>query len=231
MGDLPPSEASLLTSIGSTLGFGFTIGATRTVIECISKITLAASKTNKVDRVDKENRDDPEIVLQDASLMNILAELHDCEAQLEDGFMDNLSEPPVQRSDAYHQLKAFVHAAHIYLYRAVFDLPPQSLKSHISEALRHVSAFSASHRGNFSLWPAFIAAVEAYDPEDMVLAQAWLEYALSFGLGSRRMVQKVLEEVWKRRKDIATSSHMDPGIVSVDWREVMRDFEVDVLLV
>ncbi|EXJ77814.1 hypothetical protein A1O3_08973 [Capronia epimyces CBS 606.96] len=224
-------ETSFSSAIRATPGFGFTIGATKSIIEAISKITLAAHQLQRQHAG----------VSLDVDLMSILSNLRDTERMLETESQDldillPMKDGPVQQAHVYHQLKAFIHAAHIYLYRVIFDLPPRNLQWHISQALQHASAFSGSDRlgktnDNFSLWPAFIAAVEAYSDEDMLLARSWLDYALSFGLGSRLLIKKVVEEVWMRRKDVATDLAADPGVVSVDWREVMRDLDVVVLLI
>lgn len=82
-----------------------------------------------------------------------------------------------------------------------------------------------------SLWPAFIAAAEASTVKNMDLAKDWLNDTISFGLGNRLSIKKVIEEVWRRRKLAAEEWETDQSCVNVDWREVMHDLEVDVLLV
>lgn len=132
---------------------------------------------------------------------------------------------------AHHQLQAFVFATYIYLYRVIFDLPPQNLTTYVTKTFEHISAFSEENSGNLSLWPAFIAAVEAYTERDMNLAKDWLKHAVSFGLGNRILIENVIEEVWRRRKLLSEECEIDQSLVNVDWRDVMLDLNVDVLLV
>jgi hypothetical protein len=97
--------------------------------------------------------------------------------------------------------------------------------------LTNVLAFYTQDQGNFSLWPAFIAAVEAYADEDLIAAKTWLERATQFGLGNRLYVKRVVEEVWHRRKMLSRESGIEPGLIIVDWRQVMVEFSIDILLV
>ena len=102
---------------------------------------------------------------------------------------------------------------------------------YVSLAFQNISAFCAESSGNFSLWPAFIAAVEAYTPEDIQSARQWLEQSINFGLGNRLPVKRIIEEVWRRRDDAHFERAMDKGLVAVDWRDVVRDLGIDILLV
>ena len=130
-----------------------------------------------------------------------------------------------------YQKRAFIYATYIYLYRTLFDVPPHAVKGYVSKTFENVSQYFEWGGGNFSIWPAFVAAVEAYEEEDKVQAKIWLEWATSFGLGSRALVRRVVEEVWERRDEIARSQSVSPGQVAVDWKKVMHELGCDVLLV
>ncbi|KAI1614771.1 fungal-specific transcription factor domain-containing protein [Exophiala viscosa] len=225
-------DSTLVSSIASTLDFGFTIGATKDIMECISRITATA----------RDIQVNGHLPSMDDEISSILEQLKTCEGNLKSlslypgndailltpNGLESISTP---RDVPYHQLRAFILATYVYFYRVIFDLPPCSLTAYVSSTFEHVANFSGKHAGNFSLWPAFIAATEAYTDNDMRLARDWLQHALSFGMGSRAHVQTVLEELWHRRERIAQNLGVDKGSVSVDWRQVMRDLQVDVLLV
>jgi hypothetical protein len=63
---------------------------------------------------------------------------------------------------AWYHLNAFIAAAHIYLHRTIFDLPPGSdiIKNYVGEVFENVESFLKAGGGNFSLWPAFIALLK-----------------------------------------------------------------------
>ena len=124
-----------------------------------------------------------------------------------------------------------MEATYIYLYRSLLDTSPKAVKSHVRRTFAHVSAFFANSNGNFSIWPAFIAAAEAFTDHDLVVAREWLDSATSFGIGSRKLMKLVLEEVWRRRDAISRTSGLERGLIAVDWRDVMQELDCDVLLV
>lgn len=218
---------SLSSLISATPSYGFTLGATRSILECIAEIT-------KLQRTMANLETDISFRMDD-TLEHILCRLNACRNQ---ALVETTDEDcGVARSTLNHELavqsqnKAFIYASYIYLYRTVLDVPPRNVKSYVSETFRHVDAFFSKSDGNFSIWPAFIAAVEAYTIEDMASARRWLNRSTSFGMGNRESVCKVVHEVWRIRSERSTSMAMNAGIVAVDWREVMRETDCDVLLV
>lgn len=105
------------------------------------------------------------------------------------------------------------------------------MRAYVSETLHHVDAFFSESNGNFSIWPAFIAAVEAYTAEDLEAAQRWLQRSTTYGMGNRQAIRAVVEEVWRRRAEASALLGVDPCAIAVDWRKVMKDMDCDVLLV
>jgi hypothetical protein len=219
-------ESDSISMIKSTYDFGFTIGAPKVILECISCIN-------------DMNRDKDWTESKDHDCQHLLDRLDACRSRLTNKTpqtMDSsegssLSRAVVLSGAAYYQHRAFVSAAYIYFYRTIFDLPPRKLEHFVMETFESVNLFISQDCGNLSLWPAFIAAVEAYTEEAMSLARAWLDKATTFGLGSRFLVKTVVEEVWDRRKQAAQELGVGPGLTSVDWRQVMKDLGVDVLLI
>lgn len=222
-------EETFIEPIASTLDFGFTIGATKTVMQCIAQITKLAH--------DIKQGTAP--LTMDTDIAKILSRLQAFEYGLQPldysaGLFltpERLECLPNETDIVYHQFKAFIFGTYIYLYRVVFELPPQSLIGFVTPTLENVSAFLGKNGGNFSLWPAFIAAVEAYTEHDMILARQWLEHAVSFGLGNRQLIRKVVERVWEKREEVSKELDIDQGFVSVDWREVMKELDIEVLLI
>jgi hypothetical protein len=113
----------------------------------------------------------------------------------------------------------------------LLDVPPHAIQQHVHDTLGHVSAFLVNSTGNFSAWPAFIAAAEAYTQEDLATAQEWVNWATSVGIGSRTSIKVVLYEIWRRREVISQQSGLDPGKVIMDWKQIMHELEFDSLLI
>lgn len=229
------AEIAYAASISSTPQFGFTIGAQRSLLECISAITTVSQQL-RANPPTKTPLDADRTVSQVLACLETLRTHENDDSRLE----SHDESPPAADIDqpaprfstlARYQLNAFIYATYIYLYRTLTDAPPQRVAPYVSLAFQNISAFCAESSGNFSLWPAFIAAVEAYTPEDMQSARQWLEQSINFGLGNRLPVKRIIEEVWRRRDDAHFERAMDKGLVAVDWRDVVRDLGIDILLV
>ncbi|KAE8371730.1 fungal-specific transcription factor domain-containing protein [Aspergillus bertholletiae] len=254
--DLIPSssssnpETSMASSILSTPQFGFTIGAQRSLLECISTITTVSQRA-------ASGAFDTTPFAVDGIVSQILSRLEHLREQnnnhhpspiygevmpippsteiITSNTNNNNNNTAVIQDDvaARYQLNAFIYATYIYLYRSLLDVPPRRVSGYVSLTFENIKSFYAHSCGNLSLWPAFIAAVEAYTDQDMESAKAWLRYSAQFGQGNRLEVKRIVEEVWRRREEvyITSGSAMDRGRVGVDWREVADDLGVDILLV
>ncbi|KAJ5889081.1 fungal-specific transcription factor domain-containing protein [Penicillium taxi] len=155
--------------------FGFTIGAQKSLLECISAIAT----------VSQQMRSDPPASTQfdaDRAVSHVLTCLGLLQAQANDGppFHPDIdlalsTEPdqpaPHVQNLARYQLNEFIYTTYIYLYRSLMDAPPKRVATYVSLTFQNISAFCAQSSGNFSLWPAFIAAVEAYTEENMASAR------------------------------------------------------------
>ena len=208
-------------SILATSNFGFTIGADSEIMGCISRITEFCNRQTEGSAVQTAEE----------FMEDILAILNRHRRSIE-SYSDtsddiSLTEP----SGAAAQRAAFVYATYIFLYPSVLDVAPRVVRPHVSKTFAQVSCFFSRSSGNFSFWPAFVAAAEAYTDEDISIAQAWLEKAVALGLGNRVSAQRVLREVWKKRGELSRQTGLDPGSVIVDWRAMMQTLETDVLLI
>jgi hypothetical protein len=220
------SHKNLTSFISSATTFGFTIGATQLVMACIMDVRRLAS--------DLKNETDMAII--DETVNNLYTRLEECKEQQIIGLPPNgtgsLKMSKEERIAWYH-LNAFIAATHIYLHRTVFDLPPgnEIIKRRVGEVFENVDNFLALSGGNLSLWPAFIAAVEACDEEHVSAAKKYLSFATSVGMGNRFKAKSIVEEVWRLREESSVTTGISSGNISVDWRDVMVDLDMDILLV
>jgi hypothetical protein len=220
------SHENLTSFTSSATTFGFTIGATQFVMACIMDIRKLALDLEK----------ETDIAVVDEAVNDLYTRLEVCREQQITGHSLKASDSSAMSKEetiARYHLNAFIAATHIYLHRTVFDLPPGSeiVKKHVGEVFRNVEDFLALSGGNLSLWPAFIAAVEAVDEEHINAAKKYLNFATSVGMGNRFKAKSIVEEVWRLREESSTATSTSSGNVSVDWRDVMVDLDMDILLV
>ncbi|KAF7556245.1 hypothetical protein G7046_g6346 [Stylonectria norvegica] len=229
----PLEETSLTEAspISFTSGFGFTIGAPKLILDSIARIT---TYKNRRSHGLTEDDDVSQLLARELALLSQFGNKRDMSYNVDsensvldlDAIVDQDTTP-----EAAHQRGAFVEATYIYLYRSLLDASPKAVNSYVGRTFAHVSAFFANSNGNFSVWPAFIAAAEAYTDHDLQVARQWLESATSFGIGSRKLMKLVLEEIWRRRDAMSRESGLERGLIAVDWRAVMEELDCDILLV
>ena len=219
------AQDTVINSIPASSSFGFTIGAKGLLMPCISDIRRLASRV-KPGIITDSIRD---------SANDILRRLDECRAVALSESRAELVAPPTESSRhstmAFYHLMAFICATYIYLHRTIFNVTPEGIKETVAEVFHYVQAYFALNDGNFTLWPVFIASVEAYQEEDLAAAMSWLENASKVGMGNRVKIQAVIKEVWRTRQNIAISSGQDLGSTIVDWRDVMTKLDADIVLV
>lgn len=81
-----------------------------------------------------------------------------------------------------------------------------------------------------STWPVFVAAAEAYTPEAQALANRFHKFSDTLGVSNRTDMKRVVDQVWAEREGLAAAQRCSPGEVIVDWRDVMENLELDILL-
>jgi hypothetical protein len=217
-----------LDAILPTFDFGFTIGASPGILRCIARI----NEFRKAGELFCDGN--TELFLEET-----LSQLNVCLRETLDTAPQACQHPELNGEDeittdlrsSYAQRVSFVYATYIYLYRTVLNVPPQTVKNYVSKIFDNISTFYVCSQGNFSIWPAFMAAVEAVKDADITTAREWLAWATSFGLGNRASVRKIIEEVWERRESQSRLSGISRGMVSIEWRDVMQELNYDVLLV
>ncbi|KAF2495412.1 hypothetical protein BU16DRAFT_561691 [Lophium mytilinum] len=194
-----------------------TIGAPKVVLECISRV----NRYMRTARQTENNVERNKLLSKSLFLLSVYSEHEDAIQNMSFDENNDFSTPEMLGKRS--QSNAFLCATHIYIYRSLLDVPPQTVRTYVAETFSHVSAFFAENTGNFSIWPAFIAAVEAYTLEDQASARCWLDRATVFGLGNRALIRRVVEEVWRQRATLSEASGLEHGKLAVDWRPVMQE--------
>lgn len=217
--------------ITSTPGFGFTIGATQTILECISEITHLKWDMDQ-DIADMGFDDRFEQILSRLNAYRAEEALRaSSDLSTPDTDIENLDSPTTESPEAINQINAFIYATYIYLYRSLLNVPPQNLTRYVSQVFTYTMGFLAESKGNFSIWPAFIAAVESYTPQHIEAAKAWLSQTCGFGMGNRIVINRTVKAVWQRREEESERTGTNIGLISVDWRQIMAELGYDVLIV
>lgn len=203
--------------------FGITMGASSPLMRCVSDI----NKLSQAQDLGLES------MSRESAVADILQRLENCRAS------DMISAASVADNNSVTiqgqilgtmHMRAFIAAAFIYFYQQFYDLPPSSLVTYVSEVLKNLKLFLAAGGINFTFWPAFIAASEAYS-EDGKSAMAEIFSHTNFSSSqNREKVLTLLNEIWRVREARAAESGLDLGLIKIDWRTVMKDLELDILL-
>ncbi|KAJ5820643.1 hypothetical protein N7474_006234 [Penicillium riverlandense] len=206
----------LLESISRISHFGYTIGASNAVLQSIMK----------VHRLAEALRSGESLIEVEVQCGKILGELGTSES-------DTIITPPSQSRQGYlsslHR-RIFRNAAVIYLYRVIYDVAPIAIRDQVFNVLCDTISFLDVKGGSVSLWPVFIAAVEACSKQERDLVRQWLEYSCKLGISNRRAARCIIEEVWKQRDQEALLRDIEPEYVAVDWRQVQYRLKIDILL-
>lgn len=110
----------------------------------------------------------------------------------------------------------------------------QMLVSMALEHLENIDAISSGSANASTLWPGFIAAVEATEMDLRQRALIWFARALRHGIGNTAKAKALVLEVWRRvdRQTWASPvrEKLSSELGSVDWREVMREKSMYIVL-
>ncbi|KAH8698944.1 fungal-specific transcription factor domain-containing protein [Talaromyces proteolyticus] len=207
---------TLLGSVSQVSQFGYTIGASGNVIQAISKIRWLAEGLSRGES----------LVDIDIQSGKILSELYtsgsDC---VRSQALENRQE---YLSNLHRRI--FRNATIIYLYRTVYDVTPCAIQDRVSEVLHDTIDFLNMKGGSISIWPVFIAAVEACTEQGREMARRWLDYSCKLGIRNRHSARHIIQEVWKQRDEEAMLKHAQSGDIAVDWRQVQSWLGIDILL-
>ena len=107
----------------------------------------------------------------------------------------------------------------------------QSLVSKALEHLENIDALAGDLAIANTLWPGFIAAAEAVDWKLRRRALTWFSRARRHGIGNITKAKALVQEIWRRVDRLMSEDHeqhLDLG--QVDWREVMHDMGMYIML-
>ncbi len=110
-------------------------------------------------------------------------------------------------------------------------MPPLQLSRFVSTVLNVLSTFFEICGGNFTIWPLFIAAVESYKTAQQ---EKFLTLLSNVGMAGMRDISNyriLIKRIWNVRESMALVEGREVADTRVDWRKVMRDFEMDLLIV
>lgn len=214
----------LLTMVSGEGDFGYTIGGNKTIITSLAAIHQIAR--------DKKPSSDPENIVLEADKIERALQLDEL---AEASSLEEEVQPLDQSSDHKRQLsllhlRIFRNALKIYLHRTIFNRSPESVRGLVSTVLGDMVRFLDMKGGSISVWPVFIAAVEAYDSVDRDMVERWLDFSCNLGIENRRLARTIVKAVWERRDAEAEAAGVSPGSRIVDWKEVQKDMRLEILL-
>ena len=208
--------------------FGRTIGASSSVLACLSEINQLASRRQKSNVLGEHEE-------ASANLGRMLRGNYDFDHTTTDSLncigFDYLEGSDHERRAQELHVQAFKVATVIHYRHTLDHATPESMKHYVSDVLRCLHEFVDICGGNYTFWPAFIAGVELYEETDKDEFLLLLENAASIGMNNRFKARQLIQQVWQVRSSTATETELSPGKIWVDWRQVMCDLEIDILLV
>lgn len=216
------TEAYIMDAIISDERFGLTSGASNSLMRCLADINILSLQLDSSFDVLSTAR----------AALDVLRRLKLCRDSDQLVILTDDNGEVIQREQAmaqYH-LRAFVAAAHIFFYQVFYNVGPCSVAEYVSEVLDNLTMFIAIGGVNFTIWPAFIAAVEVFQIEDKTTVEQMFAGSHATSSQHRCNIRAVVKEVWRVREERAAESGLEVRIVTVDWRDVMRDLDLDLML-
>lgn len=223
---------SVLCDVTNDPRFGFTIGGNARLIKAIYRTLLLEEQISAARHTRGNQVVDENIAMQAEDIIQQLRDslTNDVELYIKHREVGGLSVLPRTRTLVKLHLHLFYKAVMIYLFRMVLQYPPSAVADYVCEVLTNAIAFLDMNSGEPSIWPIFIAAVEAYTPESQALANHFFDECKTRGTGLREDVRSVVCQVWADREQLSEELQCSPGEVSINWREVNKRLHVDILL-
>lgn len=163
----------------------------------------------------------------------VFAELHaplDAEIDLYMNRQRPKSTLAEQRKFIASNLSLFNSAVTIYFVRMVLCCPPTTAMDLVSQVLSTAVEILKSDRAAVSIWPIVIASAEACTSEAQQLADAALSLSTGFGIANRLLIRRVVHSIWAERMKMAAQQQCEVGEVLMDWRQLLKQLDVDILL-
>ncbi|KAH9242544.1 hypothetical protein K456DRAFT_1743728 [Colletotrichum gloeosporioides 23] len=120
----------------------------------------------------------------------------------------------------FNQTKSFHNALIIYFAQNIHLLSFRYLRQYVEAVLQGIEAIENIKTDNNILaapifWPAFIAATEAFDPQQQTRFRKWYERVAIYGIKAVRTGSRVVYEVWDRGPST-------DGRVTSLWRTIIE---------
>ncbi|KAI1610221.1 fungal-specific transcription factor domain-containing protein [Exophiala viscosa] len=212
--------------------FGFTIGGNARLINTIYRILLleeqfsAARYLQHGQLANEDLHTQAEEIVQE---LRISLE-DDVDLYIKHQEIGSLKTLPRARLLVKLHLQLFNKGVLIYLLRMVLRHPPAAVADYVGEVLTDAIVFLDMNGGEPSIWPVFVAAVEAYTPESQALADHFFDESKTRGTGTREEMRSVIRQVWADRERLSAERQCSVGGIAIDWREVTKKMDVDILL-
>ncbi|CAG9990638.1 unnamed protein product [Clonostachys byssicola] len=215
----------LLDALSTRSDFGYTIGSPRAALKAISTLQRA----DRVKDDDGLALDNLEVEISDA--LRILDSMQDEDAEHQSNFHKEHSQRN-ERMDYLAKLhsRMFLNAVFIYLKRLKPGVTPSQVSIYTSSVLKDMSTFLDMDGGSISIWPVFVAAVEACAPSDRDLVRRWFEFSSRLGIENRVQARQIIEMVWETRDSVADETGCPVEETIVDWTTVQQALGIDILL-
>ncbi|KAK5045295.1 hypothetical protein LTR84_009401 [Exophiala bonariae] len=221
-------DAVSLERLSRYTSFGSTIGASGSILTRLSEINRLSrqlTQTGFGDGADPSFLDLEEVPIPGRNMNVLMLELGSVTSD------DDQECISVEKEAQQLHLRAFEVATVIYHHQIFGTSTPEQLAPYVHAVLYYITRFLEICGGNYTLWPVVIAGVEAYTDDEMILFSTLFENAKSVGMRNRVKAKQLMEGVWAIRSSIATETGQTPGNIRVNWRQVMRQLDIDVLLV
>ncbi|KAL7787180.1 fungal-specific transcription factor domain-containing protein [Trichoderma ceciliae] len=217
---------TLLESVSSRDEFGFTIGSSGRVLQVISEIRDLSERIASGDVPENLG----ELIQTYIAELTLPSQEDNMEGfNLETSWGSTSKKDQAEYLYRLH-LRLFRNAATIYFFRIILNVPPQGVVKYVSTVLQDTLSFLRLHGGAVSMWPVFIAAVEAYEINHQQIVEQWLDISSKLGIQNRRTVRQVILAVWEKRSQQATKRGIKQSQTPIDWRQVQQDLGLDLLL-
>lgn len=212
--------------LSSNARFGSTMGASVSVMECISEINRLSKIRNSQEKYSTAKP----IALCLVRMLSASSNL--AKGTLSDDEMDDTAAIATDALRKEHEahIRAFKTATLIYYYQTCDEVIPRDMAPYVAEVLESLATYRACRGGNPTLWPAFVAGAEVYTARGKSMVTELFESTFKMGMMNRVKMLALLKRVWQIRDSTALTTGQNPDAIRVDWREVMRDMDIDILL-
>ncbi|KAF5009852.1 hypothetical protein FDECE_3947 [Fusarium decemcellulare] len=215
------SSQALIRSVMKRPGFGFTAGFNSSTVDCLLRVDTYIKSLS----------------LADFGTPNEGLAMGFIQQNFMDLKLGGVGKETPQRwatrqkQAASHHSRVVLNGMLVYLYRTLGNHSPSEVARYVSAVFEGVEHYRQAGGRNLTVWPVFQAAVEACTEADQAKARAWLADSLRLGIGNRYHIEKIIEQTWERRRLVADTLGLEVGDVVLDWREIQREANLDVLLV